>query len=355
MDIRAYSNFADIPLTRDEWNGLIAQNATNTLFQTYEWLSTWWQVFSNVNELCFLLITDNGEVIGFAPCMLNINQFGRKSLHFLADPNSDYCDFIIKSNSIAAIDTILEYLRTEYSSWVCMQLRNIPEMSPTLATLKTLCPEKKWHTRESHAISTPRLELSDPVASGNWQYSIRRPYNRMRKAGSLRYRHITDLQEAEHLLETLVTQHRARYHQRGEASLFDKPANIQFYKNLIPALSQPDWLDFCVLELDEKPVALHFGFKYNNTLTWYKPSFDIEYSNYSPGTVLTKYLIEYAQDAKFDVLDFTIGDEPFKERFSSTKEYNRWLSIYKKSTHANYHSLRELSARLNRRFLSRKK
>ena len=85
---------------------------------------------------------------------------------------------------------------------------------------------------------------------------------------------------------------------------------------------------FSCLTFNEIPIAYHFGFEYANKLIWYKPSFNIDFFSKSPGTVLLKFLIEYALEKNLDEFDFTIGDEKFKDRFSNKKGKNIQIEIY---------------------------
>ncbi len=63
-------------------------------------------------------------------------------------------------------------------------------------------------------------------------------------------------------------------------------------------------------------------------MIWYKTSFDIKYSGFSPGLILIQSLIKYALDHNLDELDFTIGEEPFKNRFSNMTRQVETIRIY---------------------------
>jgi CelD/BcsL family acetyltransferase involved in cellulose biosynthesis len=65
------------------------------------------------------------------------------------------------------------------------------------------------------------------------------------------------------------------------------------------------------------PIAYHFGFELDGVLTWYKPSFDPELQQRSPGEVLIKLLLDDALARDLDEFDFTVGSEAFKFRFAN--------------------------------------
>ena len=94
-------------------------------------------------------------------------------------------------------------------------------------------------------------------------------------------------------------------------------------------MADKGWLLFSMVEFNDQPIAFHYGFDYNDTVLWYKPSFDVEHASHSPGLVLLRYLIGYAIDQKRHELDFTIGDEPFKSRFTNSKRKTVSLKVFR--------------------------
>ena len=114
-------------------------------------------------------------------------------------------------------------------------------------------------------------------------------------------------------------------------------------------LGKAGWLHFSMIECGTKPAAYHFGFCYNGALSWYKPSFDHEFAGQSPGTVLIRYLIEDASSRKLRELDFSGGEEPFKDRFSNNRRTNLNLRVFsRRSLHLAFTTaarLRDMAGR----------
>lgn len=352
MQIRIYDSFSRIPLARDEWNALIQRNATNTIFQTHQWASAWWETFGDRYKLRYLAVEDAGQMRGFAPLMAASVEKTGDTLHFVADANSDYCDFATDGNRYAVLDAIVEFFAREYAEWDSLSLINIPEQSPTLASLMTLCEKHGLKARISQRIPAPRIVFNADGRGFKQKYSTRRHCNRMERLGKVEFRILHDKENLPGMLESLYAQHIGRYRHKGENSLFENSLCRRFYATLADKLLDAGWLHFTELLLNERPLALHYGFEYNNVLTWYKPAFDITYRKYSPGTVLIKHLIDYANERKLDALDFTIGNEVFKERFSNAVDYNRNLVIYKNRPSAYLHAARDKVIRSAKKILS---
>ena len=56
---------SQIPLSAAEWNELVARNETNSIFQTYQWFDAWWRTFGDAHQLFFLLLRQEGRIVGF--------------------------------------------------------------------------------------------------------------------------------------------------------------------------------------------------------------------------------------------------------------------------------------------------
>lgn len=341
MQITIHDNFDHIPLQREAWNTLVQNSPTNTIFQTHQWANAWWKTFGERHKLRYLTIEEGGRTRGFAPLMTVPSAATGKTLHFLANTNSDYCDFASEGNQYAVLDNMVRFLAHEHRDWDCLILHNIPEQSPTLAALTTSCAKYGLWSRLSRRCVAPRIGFDSAGNGFNLKYSVRRHCNRMERLGKVEFHVLQDKRDLPRMLETLFAQHIGRYRHKGEPSLFENPLCRRFYSHLASELLDAGWLHFSELRLDDRPVASHFGFEYNKVLTWYKPAFDVAHRQYSPGTVLLKHLIDYARKHRLDALDFTIGDESFKERFSNTVHYNRNLTIYKSRSAVCCHAMRD--------------
>lgn len=340
MQIRIYDSFSQIPLDRGQWNAHVQRSATSTIFQTHQWASAWWKTFGERYKLLYMVMEDAGQVRGFAPLMSAAGSAGN-TLHFLADANSDYCDVASDGNRYAVLDAVIHHFAREQTDWDSLTLRNIPEQSPTLSALMTLCMKHGLWPHLSRRIAAPRIVFGTDAREFKLKYSVRRHCNRMERLGKAEFRILQDRQELPRMLDALYEQHIGRYQLKGEHSLFENHLCRSFYATLADELMDSGWLHFSELLLDGRPIALHYGFEYNKVLTWYKPAFDITHRQYSPGTVLIKHLIDYAREHRLEALDFTIGNEPFKERFSNAINYNRTLTIYRNKPSAYFDAMKD--------------
>lgn len=332
MKIRLFKDINEIPLNESLWDNLISKNETNTIFQTYKWFISWWEVFGSDKELLFLIAYEDDNIVAFAPLMISDECLCKRVIKFVGDGNSDYNDFIITGNRYKAINAFMDYIYMNEITWTEINFKNIPNYSTTRSCIETYQLSKKSYIQTLNSTPTPTLLLQDNSCFYNdliTKYSIMRHIRKLDKVGRVEILHFKDKTEIKKYINVFFLQHIERYKQKNCGSLFENEINCKFYLKLIEELDDKKILLFSVLCLDNHPIAFHFGYIYNNILTWYKPSFDIKYKAYSPGTILLKYLIEYAHNNALDELDFTIGDEGFKSRFSNFRRENYNLSIYK--------------------------
>jgi CelD/BcsL family acetyltransferase involved in cellulose biosynthesis len=325
-----------IPLTAAEWNELVAHNETDSIFQTYQWFDAWWRTFGDAHELFFLLLRQEGRVVGFGAMMLRRMAFGARRLEFVGTGNADYQDFVLPHDKHAALQAICEFLRAHSSRWRSAWLANVPSQSSTVFYLYKAGRQFGLHLVEEGRVRCPALQLSDRTGTERLlkKYSLKRPLNWFSSRGDVRFRNVTSLDEIKDWLPVFFEQHADRWHAVGRPSLFDTERQRAFYLALAARLHAAGWLLFSVVEFNGQPIAFHFGFDYRGSVIWYKPSFEVRYAEHSPGLLLTRKIIEDGLQRSRRELDFTIGEEAFKDRFANISRFNVILSVYHSASSA---------------------
>jgi CelD/BcsL family acetyltransferase involved in cellulose biosynthesis len=322
MQVRLTESRDRLPIDRAQWNALVERNRTRSAFQTFEWFDTWWAAFGPRHRLFLLSVHQAQSVIGIAPLMLVHGPLGLRQLEFTGSPNADYQDLILPYQSNAAIDALCQFLHGARDRWDMIVLRNLPADTPTVSELghgfgrvghllmdmeRQPCPALQIRGREREI----ELLLN--------RYSIRRAMRRLAARGAISYRALNAPDEVTHYLPLFFRQHVQRRQGTRHPSPFANPVFCNWYSNLARAASSEGWLHFSMIDCGGKPAAFHFGFSHGGVLSWYKPSFNPEFSGESPGTTLISHLIRDAIERGLGELDFSSGLEPFKYRFSNIR------------------------------------
>lgn len=337
MRVEIARSFEQIQLNAQQWEDLLSRSQTHTVFQTREWLQSWWSVFGHGCEMLFLQAIEGERVLAFAPLMVSEPHRGGRQVRFIGDPHADYCDFVISERPREIVPLFFEELLKLPLRWEGLALRNIPEGSATPQVLQ-YTSECLDHPvlieRRSRCLSLGMKEDAQAARKLSKKYSLRRPGNYLQRQGELVVRDFDSLAEAEAHLERFFCQHVDRWHGTRSPSLFRHQANRDLYTEVLRRLFDSGRVLFSVVEFNGHPVSYHYGYDYNGSVLWYKPSFDMGFHKRSPGLILVKHLIDYGLAAGRHELDFTIGDEDFKHRFANVERHNVSLKIFRQ--HRSY-------------------
>lgn len=334
LQVRWSSSIDGAGLGEQAWNALAAGSATNSIFQTHQWARAWCNTLGHGRESLFVTAADASGTVGVAPLTVERGPARERVLRFVGDGRSDYCDLLAPAGDPAPAAAMLQALLAS-DRWDVIDLSNVPSQSQTVNVVRSLCARARlpFILEDQYVCPTLLIEGHERHAMEIMNKpSLRRPVNYFKRTGRFVCRDLTTAAEVEPLLETFFAQHVARWEGTGSLSLFVSPANRAFYRELTRTLAAADWLLFTSVELDDRPIAFHFGFDYQGAMTWYKPCFDVAYASKSPGLALVSHLIRRAIETKRRELDFTVGDEAFKRRFTTAMRKTVHIQIFRDTT-----------------------
>ena len=72
MEIQLIDNIDRWEEIRHEWNDIILENMDFfNPFLSFEWLSSWWEVFGEKRKLSILIAKSSDDIVGIAPLMIS--------------------------------------------------------------------------------------------------------------------------------------------------------------------------------------------------------------------------------------------------------------------------------------------
>ena len=331
--IRTASSLADVEITADEWNTLAALGTTNSVFQTHEWARSWLAAFGDEYEPLLVVASDNDRITGLAPLVIDTRQ-GDRVMRFVGDGRADYCDFLGTRDNPEVLTALIDATFAD-PRWDVIELNNIPEDSLTADIVRGRSAHYGYQVLTNEMYVCPTLLVAghkNVACAVAEKSSLRRRENYFQRRGRLVCRDLKTEAEIAPYLDRFFEQHIDRWSAaRRGPSLFLNDRNRTFYRHLTASVAAKGWLLFSVIEFDDEPIAFHFGFDYGSTVTWYKPSFNVKYAAASPGLVLVRHLIRYAIEQDRHELDFTVGDEPFKRRFTNYERRTVSVRVFRDS------------------------
>lgn len=331
MEWRVRCGFDHAGLDEAAWNALTSLSETNTIFQTYQWVKSWLNAFGSQYEQLIISVVASSGVVGIAPLVIENRSDGERTVKFLGDGKADYCDFIATGDKSKVLEAIFDALFVAAEPWHVIELNNIPAESSTIELVQAVCHRSDYRILVREQFQCPTLLISgheDKAIEIFNKAGLRRRQRYFEKNGSLAFKDLTGTAVIPYL-DRFFDQHVARWAGSKTPSLFLDERNRTFYREIAGAMADKGGLLLSVIEFNGQPIAIHCGFDYNGKLLWYKPSFDVAYAKHSPGLVLIRHLIGYAITQGRDELDFTIGDEAFKSRFTNKVRKTVSLTIYR--------------------------
>jgi CelD/BcsL family acetyltransferase involved in cellulose biosynthesis len=289
----------------DEWDDLASAN--ENIFSTREWASTWWRHHGREEPLVIACRSADNGLTAVLPLYL----WSRRPLrvarfvgHGPADQLGPVC--LPSSRAVTA-----QALRT-----VCEDAR----LDVLLAEL--LPGGEGWGgvlgARPLRVESSPTLSLGDgwdaylAGRSANFRQQVRRRERRLQRDHAVRFRLALDPARLQADLDTLFSLHVARWSRARTAFLRWEG----FHRAFADVALRRGWLRLWFLDLDDRPVAAWYGFRFAGIESYYQSGRDPGRSDESVGFVLLAHTIREAAEDGMREYRLLRGAEGFKRRFA---------------------------------------
>jgi CelD/BcsL family acetyltransferase involved in cellulose biosynthesis len=314
-----------------EWNDVLAGSASNNLFLTWEWVSTWWEIYGAGSQLHVLVARDEDDrIVGIAPLqrrrrtMLGLHAIG--VVEFIGaggDVTPEQLDFIVAAGAEAVVTpALLAHLAAD-SAVRGLDLRPMAASSPNLPLLEAGLREARGHMRCLGDSVCPVL----PLPATRAEFMASRSKNYRKKMGEYQRRAERDLGAKVRLSATpealdrdmgaLVTLHQRRWEGRSRA--FRTTAYIQFHRRLARRLFDRGWVRMFALDSPKGPLAMLYCFAYNGRYYFYQAGRDPDLQKHRVGLVLMHAAIEQAIADGARLFDFLSGDEQYKYMWAAAE------------------------------------
>lgn len=145
-----------------------------------------------------------------------------------------------------------------------------------------------------------------------------------------------EIEEAEYnkLFDRLRELMMRRFSQKQEENI-ELPV-LEEYRGLMRKMIINKQASLFVIYHGEKPIDICMNIIYDNIVTSYNSSYDIDYEAFSLGTIDVMKHVEWCFDQGFDIFDMGRGDYLYKRRWTNHKYQYRRELVY--DTSSVYHS-----------------
>ena len=106
--------------------------------------------------------------------------------------------------------------------------------------------------------------------------------------------------------------------------------NVGFQDCFVEAFSRAGWIRLAILYSKGQPVAAQLWFVRHNKASIFRLAYDRAWKQYSTGSILTSFLMEYVIDTdRVEEIDFLTGNEAYKQDWMSERRERFLMSCVK--------------------------
>lgn len=329
MNFRLIEDFS--ALDPAEWNGLLAESATDAPFLRYEYLQAWWATRGGgewpASARLVLAAARRGErLTGIAPLFFTENRAGQPALLLLGSIEiSDLLDLIARPADLPDFAAaLLDFLAALPLPWQTLDLHNLPEASPSLPALQSAAARRGWTFRLERTYPSPAIPLPgnfEAYLAGldkKQRHEIRRKMRRVEESGRpTRWYIVSQVDSLEAEIEAFLD---LMAHDPEKAA-FLTPSMREQMRRTCRAAFEHGWLQLAFMEIEGQKAAVYLNFDYRNRIWVYNSGLDRAFLDLSPGWVLLGCLLQWANEQGRTEFDFLRGDEEYKYRFGAVDRF----------------------------------
>jgi CelD/BcsL family acetyltransferase involved in cellulose biosynthesis len=291
----------------DEWNRLAA--AGGNLFATFEWASAWWRMFgADASLVLGAGRRPDGSLAALLP-LVERRDRGLRTLRLLGHGPSDRLAPICAPDDRPAAAVALRELLAAAAADLFLG-EQMPAEEGWAAALGARVLQRE---------ASPTIDIADLDWDGflarrsrNFRQQARRYERRLNERGEVRFRLSDEPQRLAADLETMFELHAARWTDGG-SSAFTAPLR-EFHEDFARVALERGWLRLWLLELDGRPLAAWYGFRFANAEWFYQSGRDPAADADRVGFVLLLHTIRSAIEDGVGSYLLLRGDEAYKDR-----------------------------------------
>ena len=294
-----------------EWQNLLSDSDTDTLFITHDWQRIWWELFGEGAEMLLLGFKDDTSLEGIAPLARRdgtISLIGGQDL-------CDYNDFLVLRGAEPRFyPSLLDHLKEEV--WNTLELSSIRQGSPTLEYFPELARQQGYAVQVLEEGVAPGVNLPS-----TWEtylqgltkkdrHELRRKLRRFDSVGDdFRWYKLSDPSEVESNLEDFIAL--MKFAREDKRRFLTQPRE-RFFRRISMEMARACIFKLFFLEFKGERVATTMCFDYGLSRLLYNSGFNPAYGYYSVGLVLKALCIKDAIEEGKSYFDFLRGPEPYK-------------------------------------------
>lgn len=325
-----------------KWSSLFDASANSTIFNSWEWLFSWWEAFGATKELLLLVWwnTEGTQVVGILPLYKTTESLiaGAKVrvLRMVGDGSydSDYLDLMLQPDYYDSIISDFADWLSMNKEWDVAVFNTIPEQSVLPGALFRIAEKRKllFRCEEKPCGRTVLPESFDAFLAElapRFRTRLRALVRKFETDDTLIFENSNvDLKER---LESLYSLHRLRWLKKGEDGVFQNDSKRLFYEKFVQRFADRGWLKFYSLRDKQSYLAHQLCFGRNDTTFLLQEGFDDSDSCASYGQMLRSLVFRFSIEKGEKVYDFLGGFSNHKASWGAIKSTMKNITLARKN------------------------
>jgi CelD/BcsL family acetyltransferase involved in cellulose biosynthesis len=312
-----------------DWNRLLTASSANGLFLTWEWISTWWQIYGAGSRLNVLTAhASDGRLVGIAPLKRTNRGVGGvltvdviEFIGYGGDVTPEYLDLIVDPAHAGVVDAFAKALCAESGAAV-LDLRPFASHSANLTALTRRLGQEAGGMQCLPDSVCPQMRLPSSreafieSRSRNYRKKMKESLRRVRRDFDARVRVSASHAELAADLEVLSDLHLRRWDRASRA--FRSPEYREFHRRFATLMFERGATRLFLLESERDRLAALYCFAYGGRYYYYQSGRNPDHPKHHLGLVLMHNVIEQAIGERAEVFDFLRGEESYKYHWAES-------------------------------------
>lgn len=301
----------DFEEVREEWQTL-ALRAGN-LFGTWEWVSLWWRHFGAGREHVTTMLRDHkGRAVGVLPLYI-ADRRPVRTLRFIGNGHSDRLHPVCAPNDrVAVVGALRDALHAGRWDWEAFFAEDMPADEGWAGQLGG----RPWGTVADPVFRIRARDWDDYLSTRTRHFRRRLSYRerRLRRTPGMAFRLADDPARLDEDLAALRELHALRF--AGDSQVLAGP-QAAFHADFARVALRRGWLRLWFLELEGRPVAVWWGYRYCGIEWFYNSGRDPRAGDEADGHLLMVHSLREAVADGIGEYRYLRGDNPYKARFAN--------------------------------------
>jgi CelD/BcsL family acetyltransferase involved in cellulose biosynthesis len=169
----------------------------------------------------------------------------------------------------------------------------------------------------SVALKAPFEQWRADALDRSYQKELAKKLRQLQKKGAWHFSCCEDSSAVVSTLEVMKQYRGPRFHARGDGDLLQRPEYLDFYSD-IAVRGIGAFARLYALRMDSRVIAAVLGLCHKGTFLVIMSGFDLAgYKSQSLGALMFEQVAKDCIERGDQILDFTIGDEPYKKLFGA--------------------------------------